>query len=59
MTLSELKRFWHSLMHRLGWNTGHVVSAYDDHGNLWIGFQCSGCGQVRHPYIALTPGDQP
>jgi len=36
----------HRLAHWLKLNTGKTVSEYDDKGNLWTGFECSGCGQV-------------
>jgi hypothetical protein len=35
----------HKLMHWLQWNTGTVVSEIID-GKVYIGFKCSGCGEI-------------
>jgi hypothetical protein len=36
----------HAIAHRLHWQRGVVVSAYDSAGNLWIGYRCLTCGKV-------------
>lgn len=37
----------HKISHWLGWNYGTVESFYigDD---LWVGFKCSGCGEINN-----------
>jgi hypothetical protein len=53
--LARIKRFEtlrHMLSHWLGWNTGHVVSALDDEGNVWIGFRCATCGAITGRHVA-------
>jgi hypothetical protein len=42
----------HRLAHALGWNLGRVVSATDSRGQVWIGFECTACGQVDGTHIA-------
>ena len=41
-----MDRLIHRLSHWLGWNGGHVVSALDDNGRVWIAFKCATCGDV-------------
>jgi hypothetical protein len=36
----------HRLAHLLHWQLGHVVSAFDKHGTLWMAFKCQRCGKV-------------
>lgn len=40
-----LKNFFHSLSHRWGLNTGRVVTWHEDN-NIYVGFQCDGCGKI-------------
>ena len=49
---------WHKIEHRLGWNRGSVVSRTDAQGHIWIGFQCSGCGEVRHEFDRTAEIDE-
>jgi hypothetical protein len=46
-----LRRLLHELAHRLGWQLGHVVSAWSGDA-LWIGFRCAACGRVTGVHIA-------
>ena len=39
-------KFWHRITHLFGWNTGRVVSWWDD-TRLMIGFRCDGCGDIQ------------
>ena len=36
----------HRLAHCLGWNEGTVVSFLLGNGDVLVGFECSGCGEV-------------
>lgn len=36
----------HRAAHWLHWQSGTVVSGWDDRAQLWIGFKCSTCGKV-------------
>lgn len=36
----------HRVQHAVRWQFGHVVTALDDHGTVWIGFRCSRCGEI-------------
>ena len=36
----------HYIAHLLGWNAGEVITKFDSDNNLWVGFQCSGCGKI-------------
>lgn len=40
----------HRLAHLIGWNTGRIVTKLDQDGNVWVAFQCNGCGKIsgRH-----------
>lgn len=38
-------RLWHRAEHRMGWNTGRVVTWWAD-GELWVGFQCDSCHRL-------------
>lgn len=40
-----LKSIWHRFTHRLGINTGRVVT-WRDEENIYVGFQCDGCGEI-------------
>ena len=44
-----IDRAWFCVRRALGQAPGHVVSKFDEDGNLWIGFQCARTGEVRHP----------
>lgn len=52
----------HKLAHWLGLNFGTVVTAYDRHNNLWMGFRCTGCGKVTckalNSFYHPAPGDE-
>ncbi len=44
----------HMMAHWFGWNTGHVITKYDNEGNLWVGFKCSECGCISSACMAKT-----
>jgi hypothetical protein len=47
-------RWWlHRLRHLMHWQRGHVVTAYNDKGELWIGFRCVVCGEVTGAHKSL------
>lgn len=46
-----IDRAWFCVRRALGQAPGHVVSKFDEDGNLWIGFQCARTGEVRHAFI--------
>jgi hypothetical protein len=41
-----LRRWLHTGAHWLGLNHGRVWSITDSDGNVWIGFECGGCGSI-------------
>lgn len=47
----------HWIAHLLGWNSGRVISKIDDDGNIWIAFQCAGCGVIKHKHISRKQGE--
>jgi hypothetical protein len=47
-----VRRAAHRLAHALGWNLGRVVSATDSRGQVWVGFECTACGQVDGAHVA-------
>lgn len=54
-----MNNFMHFIAHLFGWNCGQVVSKLDTDGNVWIGFQCSGCGQISGRHIAARARGYP
>jgi hypothetical protein len=38
--------FWHSLMHLFHFQLGRVVTATDEVGDVWVGFQCAKCARL-------------
>lgn len=52
-------RLFHRIVHFFSMNSGRVVSHTDEHGNIWLGFQCDKCGQVSGAHISKSsPGSQ-
>lgn len=51
----------HAIAHRLHWQRGFVVSAWDGAGNLWIGYRCITCGKVgsAEPFDFRGGADRP
>jgi len=43
---SEVWTMIHWIAHLFGWNGGRVITKYDGNGDLWVAFQCAGCGKV-------------
>ena len=50
---------FHRLAHLLGWQRGHVVSAYDRRGNLWMAFRCELCGRVSDKGLSVVSHPAP
>jgi hypothetical protein len=50
--MDYLRWFRHRLAHRLGSNFGRVVSATDDRGQVWRGFECALCGEINGAHVA-------
>ena len=42
----------HRLAHLLKWNLGRVISALDEHGNVWVAFRCDKCGAIDGRRVA-------
>jgi hypothetical protein len=53
--LHWLRHLLHRLIHRLGWQHGHVVSRWHD-GWLEIGFRCAKCREVTHVHRSHIEG---
>lgn len=49
-----LRRLWHRVEHRFGWNLG-VVDTWWENGVLMTAFRCQGCGRRSHRHIATLP----
>lgn len=49
----------HRIAHWFGWNLGHVVSALDDRGTVWIGFRCATCGRISGIHASYTQAPPP
>jgi len=37
---------FHYIAHLIGWNGGKVITKLDVDGNVWVAFQCTGCGKI-------------
>lgn len=44
--MKKLRKLWHRIEHRMGWNTGRVEVWWAD-GELMVGFACDGCRKIE------------
>lgn len=53
-----VRKLLHRIAHLFGLNGGHVVTAWKGR-DLWVGFQCEGCGRIQGAHKIQIRRDVP